>query len=222
MTRQVRTVSPDTTVAEIARLLVRHNISAVPVVDRKRVVGIVSEGDLLRRHETGTARDRPRWIDFLLGTASSPREFTKSRGRCASDVMTRGVVSITPDTGVGEIADLLEKRHIKRVPVMKGGRLVGIVSRQDVIAALARPQSTSRRAVSDGEIRATLARALRSQPWSDRAMVNFTVHRGVVELWGVVDDVERRRAFRVLAESTAGVRAVRDTVEVRPLRFYGE
>lgn len=225
MTRRVRTAGPEATVSEIARLLVRHNISAVPIVDRrKRVIGIVSEGDLLRRQETGTAR-RARWIDFLFDTSARAREFTKTRGQRASDIMTRGVVSVRPDTDVGDIADLMEKRHIKRVPVMRDGSLVGIVSRQDVIACLAKPASRksgakSRRA-SDGEIQAALARGLRTNSWTDRAYVNFTVHRGVVELSGFVDDPDRRSALRVLAENTAGVRAVRDNVQVRPLQFYG-
>jgi CBS domain-containing protein len=223
MTRRVRTASPDMTVSEIARLLVRHNISAVPIADRRRrVVGIVSEGDLLRRQETGTTRRRARWLDFLFDTTSGAREFTKTRARRAADVMTRGVVSVTPDTDVGDIADLLEKRRIKRVPVMQGGRLVGIVSRQDVIASLAKPAPKSRRrAASDADIQAALARGMRAHSWTDRALVNFTVHRGVVELSGVVEDPDRRAALRVLAENTAGVRAVRDNLQVRPLQFYG-
>lgn len=226
MTRRVRTAGPETTVSEIARLLVRHNISAVPIVGRrKQVIGIVSEGDLLRRPETGTAR-RARWLDFLLDTSSRAREFTKTRGQHAADVMTRGVVSVRPDTDVADVADLMEKRHIKRVPVMQDGRLAGIVSRQDVIAGLAKPSSKrsrtkSRRAASDADIQAALARGLRTNIWTDRAYVNFTVHRGVVELSGFVDDPDRRAALRVLAENTAGVRAVRDNVRVRPLQFYG-
>lgn len=223
MTRRVRTATPDMTVSEIAQLLVKHNISGLPVVDdRRRVIGIVSEGDLLRRHETGTVR-RSRWLDFFLDSTARAREFAKTRGRRVADIMTRSVVSVAPDTDVADIADLLERRRVKRVPVLQRGKLVGLVSRQDVIAALAKPTKAkgTRRRTSDAEIHEALSRGMRANSWTDRAIVNFTVNRGVVELSGVVDDPDRRDALRVLAENIAGVRAVRDNVQISRRTFYG-
>jgi CBS-domain-containing membrane protein len=220
MTRSVQTATADTLVYDIARTMVEWRISAVPIVDHQgQVIGIVSDGDLLHRPETGTERRRSRWIDFLIDTSTKAREFRKSHGLRAADVMTRDVVSVRSDTDVAEIADLFETRNIKRVPVIDDGRLVGIVSPRDLIAALARsaPQQPAR-SVSDSEIQAALDRGLQENAWTDRAVVTFTVRDGVVEMSGIVDDEERHAALRVMAENVAGVHAVRDNLQLRVSR----
>jgi CBS-domain-containing membrane protein len=227
MTKTVRTAAPKTSVRDLARLMVRHRVSAIPVVERgQRLLGIVSEGDLLRRRETGTLRRRPNWLDFFVDPGSKAREFVKSHARHAADVMTRPVVSVTADTDLADIADLLERRHIKRVPVVKGGRLVGIVSRHDLVGALARSGSKTatkprRGTATDRQIRDTFDREIRRRPWTDAAVVNATVHRGVVELYGLVNDESRRAALRALAENIPGVRSVKDKLAVGPVQFYG-
>lgn len=224
MTRSVQTATADTRVHDLARMMVERRISAVPIVDeRGSVIGIVSDGDLLHRPETGTERRRSRWLDFFVDTSTKAREFRKSHGVRAADVMSRDIVSVESDTEAAEIADLFETKDIKRVPVIDDGRLVGIVSPRDLIGALARaaPSAASRN-VPDGEIQAALDRGLRENDWTDRAVVSFAVHDGTVEMSGFVDDEERRAALRVLAENVAGVRAVRDNTHLRvSRRAYG-
>lgn len=225
MTRSVRTASQETPVRDLAQMMVRHRISAVPIVAQgRRIVGIVSEGDLLRRQETGTARKRRNWLDFFVDPGSKAPDFVKSHARRAGDVMTRPVVSVTADTPLSEIADLFERRRIKRVPVVRGGRVVGIVSRHDLVGALAKASDkgkSGRMAASDRDIRAAVERELKKQSWADFGQVNATVQKGVVEVWGIAPDKPRRDALRVALENVAGVRAVRgDHLVVLPLSAY--
>jgi CBS domain-containing protein len=216
MTRTVRTATAETPVRDIARMMVRHQISAVPIIERgRRVVGIISEGDLVRRAETGTERKRSTWLDLFVDPGSKARAFVKSHARRAKDVMTRPVVSVTASTPLGDIADLLEKRRIKRVPVVRSGQLIGIVSRHDLVRSLAQDGESEttkprRGTVSDRMIRTALDRQLKRQRWPDIAHVNVTVEKGVVEFWGAVPDESRRNALRVMAENVDGVRSVRN------------
>jgi CBS domain-containing protein len=221
MTRTVHTATSETTVHDIARLMVEKQISAVPIVDAAgALLGIVSDGDLLHRYETGTERRHSRWLDFFADPAAKAREFQKSHGLRAGDVMTREVVSVTPDTDAAEIADLFEKRRIKRVPVVEDQRLVGIIGPRDLIGALARsgrmPQPGR---ISDSEIQATLSREVSANPWIDAVAVNITVDHGIVELSGFIVDQARRDALRVLVENVAGIGSVKDNLVVRPARY---
>ena len=217
MTSPVITVQVHTPVREIAALLLKHRISAVPVMKDGAIAGIVSEGDLLHRHEIGTDRaDRSRsWWLWLLGTERSISEYVKSHARYARDVMTREVVSVTPDTPIAEIASLLEKRGIKRVPVLRAEQLVGIVSRANLVQALAvTPPSASGRpkhSDSDSAIRTSLLSELERQAWWRRdGSSSVIVTEGVVHYWGMINAEEERVAARVAAENVAGVRAVED------------
>src|SRR5215212_12209142 len=132
MTAPVITTTPDTPIRDIASLLLEHRISGLPVVENGRVVGIVSEGDLLRRAEIGTERRRSKWLDALIDPNIQAADFSASRGVLARDVMTREIVSVRPEAELSEIAKLLEQHHIKRVPVIDGDRLLGIVSRANL------------------------------------------------------------------------------------------
>jgi CBS domain-containing protein len=220
MTRQVVTVPPDASVPEIAKLLLERRISAVPVVAADgRVLGIVSEGDLIRRPEVGGARRRPWWLSLLTGSGNDPAEYVKAHGGQAADVMTRQVVTVTEDTPAGDIARLLEERRIKRVPVLRRGRLVGIVSRADLLRGLASTRARSRRTgrASDRAIREKLIKRLAREPWAPLGQINVVVTDGVVHLWGLVDSAEQRRALQVAAREISGVRAVEDHLgEVAP------
>ena len=216
MKSPVITAAPHTPVREIAALLLKHRISAVPIIEEDRLVGLVSEGDLLRRHEIGTDRaDRgtPWWL-WLLGTDRSIGEYVKSHARYARDVMTREVVSVAPDTPLAEIATLLETHGIKRVPVLRGGRLVGIVSRANLIQALATtPDSTCRtprRSSGDEAIRMRLMAELERQLWWRRGSSSVIVAEGVVHYWGLISADDETTAARVAAENIAGVRGVED------------
>lgn len=209
MTRRVVTVTSETPVPEIARLLLDRRISAVPVVDAdERVLGIVSEGDLMRRPETGAARRRPWWLSLLAGDDAA--DYIKAHGGRAADVMTREVVSVAEDTPLPEVASLLEDRRIKRVPVLRRGKLVGIVSRADLLRGLASAKLPSRaaKAETDRALQTKLLKALGRESWAP--VVNVTVTDGVVHLWGLVDSEEQRRALHIAVEGVSGVRAVKD------------
>lgn len=210
MTTSVVTVAPDTSVFDIARLLLTHRISAVPVVDADaRLVGIVSEGDLMRRPETATQEPRSWWLSLLGGPEDAAREYVKTHGRRAADVMTRPVITVAEDTAVVAIARVLEERRIKRVPVVRDGRVVGIVSRADLLRGLAsRTPTEAVRSVDDQTIRERVLEALRVSEVVPLAGVNVVAVDGVVHLWGCVDTDDQRRACQLAAETVPGVRAV--------------
>jgi CBS domain-containing protein len=210
MTTAVITVTPDTPVGEIVALLLRHGISGVPVVDAEGgVLGVVSEGDLLRRAELGTEKQRGTWRTFFTGTARLAGEYVRSHGRQARDVMTQDVVCVGPATTLEQIADLMEERHIKRVPVVAERKLVGIVSRKNLLRALASKVADAAAVpASDGEIRKALSAELSRHAWSRRADNSVVVSDGVVHLWGLVASAEESRALELAAEGVAGVKKV--------------
>ncbi len=219
MTKNVRTATTTTPVAKIAQTMTSRRISALPIVDgRRRVIGIVSEGDLLRRIEGGTVR-RLSWWSRLLGQPDSrARDYVKSRGSLARDVMTREVVSVTEDTDVAEIADLMENWGIKRVPVVRNGKLAGIVSRSDLLRAVGGARKRAKG--TDIEIRDRLRRKIDAAPWLGAALVSFAVRKGKIELAGVVPSEAQRQALRVMAENIVGPRAVKDRLSIMPREVY--
>ena len=189
MAAPVVTVAPETPVPEIAALLIERQISAVPVVDGGAVVGIVSEGDLLRRGETRTERRRPGWLEMLLNRDIQAAGFVKEHGTCARDVMTADVVAVAPDTDLAEIARILERRRIKRVPVIDKGRLVGIVSRANLLRGLVayRHSPAGLDAKSDPDLARAVEERLSREAWIDLSRMNIVVTGGVVHLWGAID-----------------------------------
>jgi CBS domain-containing protein len=218
MVQHVITVSPETDIHAVANTLVQNGISALPVVEHDgRLVGIVSEGDLIRRAETGTERRRSWWLDMLTSTQTLAAEFARSHARKVKDVMTHNVVTATPETPLSEIANLLEKHGIKRVPIVENGRLVAIVSRANLVQALAsRAPALEGVEAKDETLREAILATLRGKRWGT-GMVNVIVQRGVVDLWGFVDSADERKAVRVAAEATPGVVAVNDNLRVQPM-----
>jgi CBS domain-containing protein len=213
-------VGPECSVQNVAETLLEHGISAVPVVaDGGDLVGIVSEGDLIRRTEIDTERRRSRWLALLLGTQPLAADFVKSHARRVADVMTRDVIVATPDTPLRQIAALLEKNGIKRVPIVSNGKLVGIVSRANLVQALAsaRKEIKAAAATSDRMIREDLMSRLRAEPWARTSRLNVIVHDGTVELWGVVRSRAEKQATRLAAELTPGVRAINDNLIVESI-----
>jgi CBS domain-containing protein len=222
MVSNVITVGPNTSVKDIANTLLSNRISAVPVLDeRGDIVGIVSEGDLLHRVESGTERVHSWWLDLLSGKEALAREFLKSHAVKASDVMTRHVISAGPDTQLGELASLLEKHRIKRVPIVKDGKLVGIVSRANLLQALAslRHEVTTETSVDDPTLRERVLAALDKESWAVGSQVNVIVRSGTVELWGVVGSPAEKNAIRVATELTPGVREVNDHMTAKNLQY---
>lgn len=213
MTSPVITAEPQTPVREIAARLLAHRISGLPVLEEGRLVGMVSEADLLHRHEIGTDRNATSsawWLRLFSADRSIP-EYIKSHASRARDIMTRDVTTVAPDTPVADIATLLEARGIKRVPVLDRGRLAGIVSRANLVQALATnaglPEAP---AGGDDAIRSRLLAELERQWWWRAVVSNVIVADGVVHYWGTLNAEEERAAARVAAESVPGVRRVED------------
>jgi CBS domain-containing protein len=223
MTSNVVTLGENASVQDVALVLLQNQISAVPVIDRMgNMVGIVSEGDLMRRPESETEKRRSPWLELLSSKQALAAEFVKMHSRRVTDVMTRGVITATPDTPVAEIASLLEKNGIKRVPILRGGKLAGIVSRANLLHGLASLKNNASKSVaSDAAIRDRLLARLQKQPWSRPTLINVIVQDGIAELWGIVDSQAERNAVRVLAEVTTGVRAVNDNLRVYHLVNQG-
>lgn len=217
MVSPVITVKPYSSVREVAKTLLERRISAVPVLDDQgQLVGIASEGDLLHRSEAGTERHDPWWLLALTGGDTLAAEYVRAHARKVADVMTRHVITATPDTSLREIATLLEKHSIKRVPIMRDGQLIGIVSRANLIQAVASTRKELDIPLSDATIRDKLLAHLKAQPWAHTLLLNVIVTDGVVDLWGMAHSETERTAIRVAAEAMPGVRAVNDNLVVRP------
>ena len=198
--------------AEALRLMFDHHVSGLPVADGKtRLVGILTEGDLLRRSELGTAGQRSRWLDLLMsGRLAS--EYVRTNTRRVSEIMTRDVVSVAEDTPLTEVVRLMERHRIKRVPVLGDGALVGIVSRADLLHALQRLLvAEPKAAASDETIRRHVLAELARAPWAPHGLT-VDVANGVVTLNGVILDEQKRSALRVAAENVPGVKAVADRI----------
>jgi len=215
MTTAVVTVSAQTSVEDVARLLLKRRISAVPVVDAQgRVQGIVSEGDLIRRPESGTESHRSWWLDLLADRDGVALDYVKSHGRMAGDVMTREVITVGERTPLAKIATLLERHRIKRVPVLCAGKVVGIVSRANLLHGLvAQKTASGKAAASDREIRLRILNEF-DKAGVDKLYVNIVVTNGEVEFWGCVESETQKRALRVAAENVKGVKRLVDNVVV--------
>jgi CBS domain-containing protein len=217
MTINVITVGPDATVRAVARTLLANRISAVPVVGIDcKLLGIVSEGDLMRRAEIDTGRAQPWWLAILAGRPGLATQYIKEHARRVSDLMTRDVVTATPETPLQEIVNLLEKHRIKRVPVVKDGHVVGIVSRADILQALTSCEPSAASTRDDLEIREDIVQRLNQESWTRPLLINVIVRDGAVELWGIVDTPTERKAIRVAAETAPGVRKVKDNLMLYP------
>ena len=214
MTVGAATIRSDASVPEAARLMLQYAISGLPVMDAAgHLVGIITEGDFLRRTETGTERrHRPRWIEFLLGPGRLADEYVHSHSRKVEEVMTREVVTVAEETPVGEIARLMERHRIKRVPVIRDNRVVGIVSRANLLRGLARLADEAPTATAnDLALREQILAELDAQAWGRRAPIDVLVRNGIVQLWGPVSDERVVQALRVAAENVPGVKGVEVT-----------
>ena len=212
MTSTIFSVQPNATILQAARQMLQHHISGLPVIDRTgELIGILSEGDFLRRRETATERRHSRWLEFLMGPGRLAAEYSHSHGSKVAEVMTADVYTVTEDTTLEDIVELMERRRIKRVPVMRGKKIVGMVTRSNLMHAmvsLARAEQKSTK--DDASIREALLTEMQKESWAPAAMVNVVVRDGIVELWGVIIDERQRDALKVAAENISGVKAVKD------------
>lgn len=216
MTVGAVTVRPDTTIEHAARLMIEHQISGLPVVDDAgRLVGVVTERDLLHRPELGTERHRPRWIEFWMSPERQAQDYAREHGRTVGDVMTHDVVSVGPEADLGAVAELLEQHGVKRLPVVRDGKVVGIVGRANLVVALSRRVGEVPKSLADDiAIRRHILAEIRSKPWGPVGTLDIAVRDGVVTLNGTVTDVRVRDAVRVAAENAPGVIRVWDKLEI--------
>ena len=218
MASKVITVGVSTPVGDVARVLLKHRISAVPVVsERGELVGIVSEGDLIRRPETGTVRRPTWWREWFASKRRFAAQYVKTHSRKVADVMTRNVITAAPETPLDEIASLFERNRIKRVPVVENDKLVGIVSRADLLEVLAeRPKKrVASPKIADSEIRRKLITRLTAEPWCP-SMLNVKVHDGAVEMWGYVSSNEERKTAKIAVEGMPGVKIITNNLMIPP------
>lgn len=223
MTAPAITIAADATIEEAVALMIDHRLSGLPVVDSAgALIGVLTEGDLLRRVEFGTEKKRPRWLEILSGPGAAAVDYVRAHGRRVADVMSDRPITIAEDSDVTEIVDLMERRRVKRLPVVRDGAVVGVVSRADLIRSLAdrrlrvAPQS-------DAAIRDAIVAELRAQSWASAGLIDVDVENGEVRLRGAVLDERERHAIRVAAENAPGVVRVRDELAwVGPEGLYVE
>lgn len=216
MVRGVISVGPDIPVQVAANAMVRNGVSALPVIDiTARLVGIVSEGDLIRRAEIDTDRQRSSRLEPFTSADTLAQEFVKSHGKRVSDVMTRDVITATPETPLREIANLMEKHGIKRVPIVHNNLVVGIVSRANLLQALASVADDRETGETDRLLRLRIVDGIKDQPWASRPF-NVIVKDRHADLWGFVFSKDEKAAIRVAAEATPGIESVTDNLRVMP------
>ncbi len=211
MTRNVIGIQTDATIGKAIELMLQGRVSGLPVFDAERqLVGIVSEGDLLRRSELGTEKHRPRWIEFLLGPGRMAEEYVHTHGRKVEEVMSRNVITTTEMADLGEAIDLMNRHHIKRLPVMFNARVVGVLTRADVLRKLAERLPKDSRQIGDAELKSAVLTELERQKWAPIAWIDVSVADGIVEFRGNITDERQRDALHVVAENVPGVKGIHD------------
>lgn len=223
MTTELVTVAPSTSVSALAQLLVERKISAAPVVDDGKLVGLVSEGDLLHREEVGTEEQPSWWRELFRSTEDRAKAYLKAHGQKAADVMTTSLMTVGPDAEVGEIAEVMERHHVKRVPVVDQGRLMGIVSRADLLRLLvkAADHSSEPVAVSDQQLAQAVLDEIQKAGLATTTTLNVICTDGTIGLWGFVASETERQAVEVAAQGTKGVKGVDNHLAVRPPYLTG-
>jgi len=205
MTKKVVSVTPDAGIAEIAQLLLKHHISGVPVIDEEeRLVGVVSEGDLMRRISSAEKTRRSWWLELFAGEGSSVADYVKAHARKASDVMSSDVTTVTEDMSIATAAALLESQRIKRMPVLRGDKLVGIISRSNLLQGLAAAPEMPDPSTDDRVIQTRIQEALNEVPGLQQPLINVLVTDGVASIYGVVDSDFMATAVRLAVEGVVG------------------
>jgi CBS domain-containing protein len=214
LTRNVISVAPDASILEAVHLMLQNKISGLPVVTKEgQLVGIVTEGDFLRRAETGTEHKQPHWLEFLINPGRSARDYVHSHGRRVDEVMTSDVETVSEETELDDVVSLMEKHRIKRIPVVRGDEVVGIISRANLLHALASvAREIPEGPKTDDSIRDLVLAEMHHHTWAPKQMIDVTVRNGVVELWGTVLSPDERDAARVAAENVPGVKVVKSHI----------
>jgi CBS-domain-containing membrane protein len=222
MTRDPVVIAPEASVMQAVQRMLQHRIGGLPVIDASgALVGILTESDLLRRTELGTVRrGNPRWLEFLIGSGKLADEHVQSCSRKISEIMTVEVFTASEEASVADVVDVMEKHDVRRVPILQGKTVIGIVSRSDLVRALARSLKNLVPAVDDSTVRLRLQAELDRQNWAPASLINIVVLNGVVQLWGVITDEAQRHTIRATAERTPGAKVVEDHLMlVQPTAF---
>ena len=213
MTHCLVSIAPEAPIQDAIARMISHQVSGMPVIGADgKLVGMVTEGDFLRRGEMHTEAPRRRWLELLLGPGSDATEYARSHGHTVRDVMSPNVVTVGKETPLSEVVHLMEEHAIKRIPVLDDGRVVGIVSRADLMSALGeyliKPKKVS--PASDESIRRTIVTEMKRQPWCPVQSLSIRVRKGFVDLSGTIFDERQRRALHVLVENVQGVKGIHD------------
>jgi CBS domain-containing protein len=210
MKSDVIAVEPGNTLADAVRMMISRHVSGLPVVEDGKLVGIVTQGDLLRRAEIGTGEKKSSWFKAFFRPGSLANEYVHTHGRYVRDVMTASPISVTPDSSLADVADIMCERHVKRLPVLKDGKLAGIISRTDLLTVLARRLIDIAPPLTDSKIAEQIRATLAAEEWAPKSGITVKITDGVVDLEGVIISDAEGRAIRVIAETTPGVKDVRD------------
>ncbi|GAA2818593.1 CBS domain protein [Aminobacter aminovorans] len=212
MSKPVVGIDPCASIAEAAGLMLSRKISGLPVIlGDGTLVGIVSEGDFLRRGELGTERKRSRWLEFLVTPGKAAAEYIHANGRRIEEVMSQDVVTASPAASLSEVVELMTRHHVKRIPVVDAGKVIGIITRSDLLRALLNVlPDAAPDAIDDEQIRQHIVADLTKQKWVGKDLINVTVHNGIVRLSGAIFDERERQAAIIAAENVGGVKAVKD------------
>ncbi|MER9313477.1 CBS domain-containing protein [Mesorhizobium australicum] len=212
MSKPVVCIDPSASIAEAAGLMLSKKVSGLPVIlNDGKLLGIVSEGDFLRRGELGTQRKRSRWLEFLVSPGKAADEYVRANGRRVEEVMSQDVVTTSPAASLAKVVELMTRHHVKRIPVVEAGKIVGIITHSDLLRALlgVLPHGVAT-VIDDEQIRHNIATELARQRWAGNDLINVMVDKGVVTLSGAIFDERERQAAIVAAENVSGVNAVKD------------
>jgi CBS domain-containing protein len=212
MKTELVTVQPDDTLADAARMMLMHHVSGLPVVEAGKLAGIITEGDLLRRVEIGTAGKAHGWLKAFFLPGSLANEYVRTHGRYVRDAMKPSPMTVTSDTDLSDVADLMCKMRFKRLPVVDEGRLVGVIGRTDLLRVLARQLIDTRDPYAETDVRDHILNTLARERWAHRSGIRVHVSGNIVGLEGMVFSPEEQRAVRVIAETTPGVTEVHDNL----------
>jgi CBS domain-containing protein len=211
MTHPAVAVTPETSVLDAIRRMLKTRITGIPVVGSEgRLVGIVTASDFMRRAELGTEAKRSKWLDALFGPAEAAEAYARSHGQKVGEVMTRHPATVFETTPLDEVVALLERRGVKHLPVIRADKVVGMVSRTDLMRALVKRHRAARRAPGNAALRSAILSAIDAEVWADGARVDVVAHDGSVDVWGTLSDIEQRDALLALVESVPGVKTVGD------------
>ena len=217
MTKHVISIQLEATIVQAIKLMLNNRLSGLPVIDRRgRLVGIITEGDFLHRREISTELKRNVWLDAFFGSEQSAHDYVRAHGIKVAELMTRQPITVDEDTSLDRVVHLMERHRIKRLPVARKGKVVGIISRANLMRALASiHRSTYKTSRNDQEIRKRIVADIDKQNWAYGADIMVLVRDGIVDLCGTLSDPSQRSALKALVREKSGVRKLYDHLRLK-------